>query len=290
MGMWNTFENRIVVEADLVCRTGLRIGCGGEAAQPTATDLPVIVDEAGRPFIPGSSLRGVVRSHIERIVRSLEPRTFPQQNAASGRGACNPVVESEWCVTSGRVRQLRDMAKEDDTGNRRNVDARFAENLWNESCRVCRVFGSPWLASRVRFADLPSQGEVHVELRDGVAINRDKETVQNKYDFEVVPAGSRFRFQLTLENVEPAERGLIWIGIRELQSGNISLGGFKGRGLGQVTLENTRTKWVNFADRKSDTIRHFLLRGEMTDCSDEEIESWIQAFWDDVELGRVSHA
>jgi len=61
---WDTFENRLRITGELVAVTGVRVGMSAESAMPTATDLPVIKDANGRPFIPGSSLRGAVRAHI----------------------------------------------------------------------------------------------------------------------------------------------------------------------------------------------------------------------------------
>jgi CRISPR/Cas system CSM-associated protein Csm3 (group 7 of RAMP superfamily) len=98
------------------------------------------------------------------------------------------------------------------------------------------VFGSPWLASRVRFTDLPLLTEgAEPELRDSVAIDREKESVANKYDFEAMPAGVRFKLEIVAENLDDHELGLLLLGVRELERGNIRIGGFKGRGLGVVT-------------------------------------------------------
>ena len=82
---WDTFENRLRITGELVAVTGMRVGMSAESAMPTATDLPVIKDANGRPFIPGSSLRGAVRAHIERIVRAFEP------SVGNGRGALDPI-------------------------------------------------------------------------------------------------------------------------------------------------------------------------------------------------------
>lgn len=262
MAWWDTFESRLEITAELVTETGLRIGMGGEAAEPTASDLPIIKDAQGNPFIPGSSLRGVLRSHVERIVRTLE------DTARDGKGACNPVVEKEWCITGERMRQLREEAR--DKG-----DLWLAQQVWGESCRVCRVFGSPWLASRVKIADLPLVGETTVEVRDGVSIHREKETVANKYDFEAVPAGTRFQLRIIAENLTEEERGLLWLGLLELERGHIYVGGFKGRGLGQVKLDKLEIKGVEATDSKA--LKAYLLKGEMRPISPEEADGWLES-------------
>jgi CRISPR-associated RAMP protein (TIGR02581 family) len=186
---------------------------------PTATDLPVIKDANGRPFIPGSSLRGAVRAHIERIVRAFEP------SVGNGRGALDPID----------VRKYNSL-----------YDGKSEEQIFEVSSRVDQVFGSPKLASRVRFTDLPLLTEgAEPELRDSVAIDREKESVANKYDFEAMPAGVRFGLEIVAENLDDAELGLLLLGVRELEQGNIRIGGFKGRGLGVVRLEKVQYEWID---------------------------------------------
>ncbi len=258
---WLTFENRLHITAELVAETGLRVGAGGETALATATDLPVMRTADGRPFIPGASLRGAVRSHIERIIRTFEP------DKGNGKGACNPTRTQEWCLTSEKVRTLREKPDYD-------------EQVYTLSCRVCRVFGSPWLASRVRFTDLPMLSDAELELRDSVAIDREKESVANKFDFEALPAGVRFQFELIAENLDDSETGLLLLAIRELEQGNILIGGFKGRGLGRVKLDNLT---ITRVDRSN--LKQFLLTGSAEPFPTEAQNDCIKALFEALEGG-----
>jgi CRISPR-associated RAMP protein (TIGR02581 family) len=253
--MWDIFENRLVLTAELIAKTGLRVGAGGQSAEPAASDLPVIKTADNKPFIPGSSLRGVLRSHIERIVRAFE-------DVGAGKSACSPPVEAEWCVTSQRREQIRSSANSDDA---------YARAIFHECCRVCRVFGSPWMASRVRISDLPCLNGVEVETRDAVAIDREKETVANKYDFEAMPVGSRFGLEIMADNLGETERGLLWLGIEELMRDQILVGGFKGRGLGRMTLENPE---LCFVDRSG--LRDYLLTGKLPSRNLSEAQDWLK--------------
>ena len=263
-GFWDTFRHRLIITADLVCVTGLRVGAGTSPLLPTATDLPVVMAE-GRPYIPGSSLRGVLRAHVERIVRTLEP------GVGGGCGACDPLNEHAWCITRTKMRDLRLQARQRKTDG----DERLATEIWKRSCRVCRVFGSPWLASRVRIADLFCSNGARPVVRDGVAIDREKEAVRNKFDFEVVPPGSRFGLEIVAENLAPEELGLLWLGLRELEAGRIPVGGFRGRGLGRVALEGLGARYVDASDPEA--LRRYLLKGEMRDATPETLDGWLEA-------------
>jgi len=59
------FIGNVIVKAKLVCETGLQIGGNKETAEIGGIDQPVIRDPQGYPYIPGSSLKGKMRTLIE---------------------------------------------------------------------------------------------------------------------------------------------------------------------------------------------------------------------------------
>src|SRR5690606_38905773 len=121
------------------------IGSGG-AGELDGADLPVMRDHDGFPFIPGGSLKGVLRSTVESLLRgALDAPTHPlwpcdphrEVDRATDRdGACG------WHSTNQRATAEGDIASH---------------------CPVCQLFGSRVLASHVRFTD----AHVHPEGRDG---------------------------------------------------------------------------------------------------------------------------
>src|SRR6266852_1809810 len=60
------FIGKLILEGDVNCQTGLHIGAGKGSLEIGGADNPVVKDAFGLPYIPGSSLRGKLRSLLER--------------------------------------------------------------------------------------------------------------------------------------------------------------------------------------------------------------------------------
>ena len=56
---------KLILEGELHCETGLHIGAGKGSLEIGGADNPVVKDSSGRPYVPGSSLRGRLRSLLE---------------------------------------------------------------------------------------------------------------------------------------------------------------------------------------------------------------------------------
>ena len=218
---YDILKNRIVLKGYLQLLTGLHIGCGRET-EVGASDSPIIKDFLGRPFIPGSSFKGVLRSSIESLLRSFSERN-------EGYLACNITDAASLCITNNRKKEI---VKGNDPDRQ----------IWEESCWTCRLFGSPWLASRLNILDMPLGDKEFrpewISIRDGVVIDRETETAAKggKYDFEAVPAHTRFKLEIMLENPEEYHMGLVVMGLDFLNKGITLLGGNKSRGLGRVKI------------------------------------------------------
>ena len=60
------FIGKLILEGDLECQSGLHIGAGKGSLEIGGADNPVVKDAFGLPYIPGSSLRGKLRSLLEQ--------------------------------------------------------------------------------------------------------------------------------------------------------------------------------------------------------------------------------
>lgn len=217
---FHRLDSRLRLSGVLVTRTGLHVGAG--SADFEGLDQPVLRDGLGFPFIPGSSLKGVVRSTIEALLRGFD-------RPDTGLWACDPLSEGE----GGQAPAC---------GYHESGERKQAEEA--NHCAVCNLLGSRVLASHVRFSDalmLRSERITPIELRDGVAIDRDLGTVhgKQKYDFEVVAPGTEFDLEIFVENPRPWSMGLLMMGFGQVADGFTAIGGFTSRGLGRVHLEWT---------------------------------------------------
>jgi CRISPR-associated RAMP protein (TIGR02581 family) len=207
-------ERLALMELELTCRTGLHIGAG-KRNDLAGSDQPVIRDAGGRPLVPGSSLRGVLRTGAEAVCSGLG------LDAVADPG--------------------------EDTANLSEPVAKLLSQ-WRSLSVVERLFGpSPErrdgfsLASRLQVSDAATDGPVVVELRDGVGIERDSRTASPgiKYDLEVVPAGTRFRGAIRFKNPADFELGLLAQVLWMLDTGALLLGGKSARGLGWMSVSVT---------------------------------------------------
>src|ERR1041384_5757621 len=57
---------KLILEGDLHCETGLHVGAGKGSLEIGGSDNPVVKDAFGRPYVPGSSLRGKMRALLEQ--------------------------------------------------------------------------------------------------------------------------------------------------------------------------------------------------------------------------------
>jgi len=273
--MFDCFQSRVTFKGTLTAQTAFRIGAG-KATGVTGTDLPVVRDAMGKPYIPGSSFKGALRAYVESAMRALP-----------GGNACDPLDGG--CISAQQMQEWQRRRRLPQRDPNHLSDEQLAEQVYNESCDVCRVFGSPWLASKVSIRDLLVEESLwfgQFEIRNGVALDRDTETASTGllYDFEVVPAGTQFKCEIVVENADDWELGLLLVGLRPFERGEAALGGARSRGLGVVKIDwdsRTRVDANNLLD---------YLAGDTTATAitDEDVKGWLKVFRD--RLGGERHA
>jgi CRISPR/Cas system CSM-associated protein Csm3 (group 7 of RAMP superfamily) len=221
-------------------------------ADPTLPDMEFVRTANDQVFIPGSSLKGVVRAQCERICRSLdsEDQQKLRQQARRERfkeGAADepriPLADNP-LGRSREYRGLDDMnySSGDYIESIRDVLQKHPERtavVYRRSSFVSQMFGHTSLAGRVRFADAYPAGEVRLEERNGVAIDRIYGSVAvGPFNYETAVAG-QFVTQINVKNLTLAQLALLGLALRDLADGRIGIGFGKSRGLGRVKVNFT---------------------------------------------------
>jgi CRISPR/Cas system CSM-associated protein Csm3 (group 7 of RAMP superfamily) len=85
--MFEKLENRVILEYTIVAKSDLHVG-GHSTIEPAEVDNPVIKNSEGYPIIPGSSLKGILRTETERLLRGLDVNVCNLFDR-SKRGGCN---------------------------------------------------------------------------------------------------------------------------------------------------------------------------------------------------------
>lgn len=86
--MFRKLENRVIIHYRVVAMSDLHVG-GHTSIEPAEVDNPVIKDQEGYPIIPGSSLKGVLRTEMERLLRGLDAVTVCDIFDNKMKGGCN---------------------------------------------------------------------------------------------------------------------------------------------------------------------------------------------------------
>lgn len=172
-------------------------------------------------FLPGSSLKGTMRSHAERIARTV-----------NDFAACNPF--GTW-----RDKALSCSAALEVWKRKERMHDLPTPLVYKHSCPICRMFGNTFVMGRFATEDAYAVGEPpRIQQRDGVGIDRFTGGASRgaKFELEVITSGE-FKTFLHLQNFELWQLGLLGFVLQDLRDGLVRMGSGKSRGLGKVVGE-----------------------------------------------------
>lgn len=217
--MHKRFVNQCTIDLTIVPCGPILIKSGKEGADPTKPDMEFVetYHAGGRSiYLPGSSLKGAIRAHAERIVRTVGRDKRPTNGNALW--ASNPLNLDE-------LKYLDALSDPKD--------------IYRLSCFTDQMFGNTSIASRVRIEDAypVDSKQLKVEERNGVAIDRVFGSVAvGPFNYQVCTSGE-FHTKIHLKNFSLAQLGLIGLVLRDLNEGWFGLGFAKSRGLGMVEVK-----------------------------------------------------
>jgi CRISPR-associated protein Csm3 len=232
---------KLILEGDMHCETGLHVGAGKGSLEIGGADNPVVKDAQGRPYVPGSSLRGRIRSLLEQATGMAVPSELVYISKRKGQEVRihqSDRPDDEICILFGRSPSRMDKAAggpgqkaagDDDGGNA--TPARLS------------VFDAPLIAGSITPQMRENLDDELTEVKSENAIDRITSQA-NPRTLERVPAGARFRIRMVLDLLCPEDAvlpGLLVQGLRLLEDD--ALGGGGSRGNGRVRFDNLKLTW-----------------------------------------------
>jgi CRISPR-associated RAMP protein (TIGR02581 family) len=228
--MQRQWLNHAVLRLRLKPREPILVKSGTTSPLAEVDDSPIMTrihDSNGReqfiPFIPGTSLKGVLRSHFERLARTI-----------SIDAVCE--VFGKKCCSSEYLPIINNLPKYDE-------ETEISESAlrYQYSCPSCKTFGSLIFAGRMNISDaypdskhMPdSQGEI----RDGVGIDRVTGGTFGKAKFQYqVVVGGEYLTEISITNFELWQLGLWGVFMSDSVDGMISVGSGSSRGFGRIEI------------------------------------------------------
>ncbi len=190
----------------------LLIKASDQGADPTKPDMEFVETYHGGDrsvYLPGSSLKGAIRAHCERIVRTVGGKVT----------TCDPLSRNSEC---------------------KKLEEKNSASLYKKTCTICQIFGSTNISARANIADAypVDPSEIKLEERNGVAIDRIYGSAVGGalFNFQVMTDGA-FTTKMQLKNFTTAQLALIALAIRDFDEQRIGIGFAKSRGLGQVNMK-----------------------------------------------------
>ncbi len=236
------FDSRYIITGVLTNVSQLHVGAGG-AETDFSIDNPLIRLKIGNtdvPYIPGSSLKGIFRTEIEKYLKAQEK---PEES-----------------------KQYENVCYVYDSKNRCNT--KEIENI----CLACRIFGNSQISSHIMVSDAILNMDYFpgVKNKPGIAINRITGATQRGafYDIETLQPGGIFSFELQIININLKESNVITRAIKfllkELLEGWIYVGGKRSTGLGKIKVEDAKITEImpetlhDFSQLKAIDLNNFL--------------------------------
>jgi len=203
-------------------------------------------------YVPGSSVRGSWRSHLEKILRSIDDR--PK--------VCDPLIQNKENETEDPYESCSGalVTKEDER----------PKHPYKSACPVCQLFGYTAQGSRLSFSD-GTRKKGTPTLIDNVAISRQTGSVKAPFK-SLALLDAAFEIKLLLRNFELWQVGLLGHLFEDLAAGRVSLGSGKNKGFGEVTAKPTRAMLTYFG--RKDPCEDGQLKGIAEVLPDDRLEPY----------------
>src|SRR5450759_2877478 len=225
---------KLILEGEMLCETGLHVGAGKGSLEIGGSDNPVVKDAFGRPYVPGSSLRGKIRSLLEQSGGLAVPSELVYVSRRKGQEVRihqSDRPDDEICLLFGRNAGRMERVTGEPLDSHNATPARLA------------VFDAPLDLDSITAPMRENLDDELTEVKNENAIDRITSQA-NPRTLERVPAGARFRVRLVMDVLCEEDAPLfsrVLEGLRMLEDD--SLGGGGSRGSGGVRLAPLKLIW-----------------------------------------------
>ena len=225
---------KLILEGTLHCETGLHVGAGKGSLEIGGADNPVVKDAFGRPYIPGSSLRGRIRALLEQATGMAVPAELvyvSRRKRQELRIHQSDRPDDEICLLFGRT-----------PGRMDRVSGEALEGGQASPARLA-VFDSPLDLDSITPQMRENLDDELTEVKSENAIDRITSQA-NARTFERVPAGARFRTRFVMDVLCEEDAPLFHLlvqGLRLLEDD--ALGGGGSRGSGRIRFSDLKLTW-----------------------------------------------
>jgi CRISPR-associated protein Csm3 len=228
------FVGKLILEGVMTCETGLHVGAGKGSLEIGGSDNPVAKDAFGRPYVPGSSLRGKIRSLLEQASGLAVPAELVFLSRRKGQEVRihqSDRPDDEICLLFGR-----------NPGRMERVQGETLETSQATPARLS-VFDAPLELDSITPQMRENLDDELTEVKSENAIDRITSQA-NPRTLERVPAGARFKIRFVMDVLCDEDAPLfarVLEGLRLLEDD--SLGGGGSRGSGRVSFSALRLAW-----------------------------------------------
>src|SRR6266571_9197316 len=190
---------KLIVSGELHCETGLHIGAGKGSLEIGGADNPVVKDAFGLPYIPGSSLRGRLRSLLENALGLTAPAELVYLSRRRGQEVRihqSDRPDDEICILFGRNSGRMDRVVGDPLDSSQSSPARLA------------AYDAPLDPDSITPQMRENLDDELTEVKSENAVDRITSQA-NPRTLERVPAGARFHFRIVMDVLCPEDRELL---------------------------------------------------------------------------------
>ncbi len=221
------------------------------------TDIAPI-KQCDKYIIPGSSLRGAFRAQAERVARTVVTMdTTDRGDYLKKCPACHP-----FNLPSSKKGSC-------ESGYRVKIEEGQIVDIKSEVCLACRFFGMTHLGSRISISDGIVEKHLEPDRFNFVAIDRFTGGSLDKALFNAkVLMYPKFKTKIIIENPADWELGWLYLVIRDIQDGFVSIGWGKSKWFGRLGLEsiNVRELWTieKSVQEKTDVEGVFVIKNRFS--------------------------